>query len=125
MFADLRGMVKPRAYAVPWVKELKSKGYRVYYLSNFSLQAKVHCPESLEFVPYTDGGILSYTEQIVKPDAAIYLLLLERFGLKAEESVFLDDTLHNIEAAERLGIHGIWYKSKEQAEEELKKLGVE
>ncbi|MBQ8232813.1 MAG: HAD family phosphatase [Lachnospiraceae bacterium] len=125
VFADLHGMVRPRDYAIPWVKELKAKGYNVYYLSNFSRRAEVQCPESLGFIKYTDGGILSYTERIVKPDAEIYLLLLERFGLKAEESVFLDDTLRNIQAAENLGIHGIWFQSKEQAEEELRKLGVE
>ena len=125
VFADLHGMVRPRDYAVPWVKELKTKGYNVYYLSNFSGRAEVQCPESLEFIKYTDGGILSYREHMVKPGREIYLLLLERFELKADESVFLDDTFHNIEAAHKLGIHGIWFKSKEQAEEELKKLGVE
>ena len=125
VFADLHGMVLPRDYAIPWIKELKAKGYKVYYLSNFSRKAQVQCPESLGFIEYTDGGILSYTERMVKPDPAIYLLLLERYGLKAEESVFLDDTFCNIEAAEKLGIHGIWFQNREQALEELIKLGVE
>ena len=71
-----------------------------------------------------DGGILSYQEKLIKPDPAIYTLLLERYGLVAEESVFLDDTLANVEAARKLGIHGIWFQTKEQAEEELKRLGV-
>ena len=52
-------------------------------------------------------------------------MLLKRYGLKAEESVFLDDTLKNVEAAEEQGIHGIHFLTKEQAEEELRKLGVE
>lgn len=124
-FSDLHGIVIPRDYAIPWVRELKRKGYRVYYLSNYSRQAHIQCGDVLEFTAYTDGGILSYQERLVKPDAAIYHLLMKRYGLKAEESVFLDDTLVNVEAARRIGMHGIWFQSREQAEEELKKLGVE
>lgn len=123
-YDDIHGMVTPREYAIPWLQELKSKGYGVYYLSNFSKKAEVECSECLSFLPYMDGGILSYQEKLIKPDPAIYTLLLERYGLMAEESVFLDDTLANVEAARKLGIHGIWFQTKEQAEEELKRLGV-
>ena len=123
-YDDIHGMVTPREYAIPWLQELKSKGYSVYYLSNFSKKAEVECSECLNFLPYMDGGILSYQEKLIKPDPAIYTLLLERYGLVAEESVFLDDTLANVEAARKLGIHGIWFQTKEQAEEELKRLGV-
>ena len=123
-YDDIHGMVTPREYAIPWLQELKSKGYGVYYLSNFSKKAEVECSECLNFLPYMDGGILSYQEKLIKPDPAIYTLLLERYGLVAEESVFLDDTLANVEAARKLGIHGIWFQTKEQAEEELKRLGV-
>ena len=124
-FSDYEDIVLPTTYAIPWIKELKAKGYRVYYLSNCSRMVEVQCKEAMAFLPYTDGGILSYTDKLIKPDPAIYLLFLERFGLKADETVFLDDTLVNIEAAEKLGIHGIWFKGKEQAECELRKLGVE
>lgn len=123
-FSDLHGMVVPREYAVSWVKELKSKGYGVYYLSNYSRRAEAQCSDALEFIACTDGGILSYKEKLVKPDPAIYRLLLERYGLEAEESVFLDDTPENIEAARRIGMYGIWFRNRQQAEEELKKLGV-
>ena len=52
-------------------------------------------------------------------------MLLSRYELKAEECVFLDDTLKNVEAARKYGFYGICFKTKEQAEEELKALGVE
>ena len=123
-YDDIHGMVTPREYAIPWLQELKSKGYGVYYLSNFSKKAEGECSECLSFLPYMDGGILSYQEKLIKPDPAIYTLLLERYGLMAEESVFLDDTLANVEAARKLGIYGIWFQTKEQAQEELKMLGV-
>lgn len=121
-FDDLKGIVTKRDYAIPWIKELKAKGYGVYYLSNFSEKAYEDCAEALDFLPYTDGGILSYRDKVIKPDEKIYQLLLSRFGLKAEECVFLDDTLRNVEAAQKLGFHGICFRTREQAEEELGKL---
>lgn len=124
-YDNVHGMVTRRAYAIPWIKELKNKGYQVYYLSNFSDKAYVECAEALDFLPYADGGILSYREKMVKPDPQIYLLLLERYGLKAEECVFLDDTAVNVEAAKALGFSGIVFKTKEQAESELALLGVQ
>lgn len=124
-FDDVRGMVTKRDYAIPWIRELRERGYRVYYLSNFSHKAQAECEDALGFLEYMDGGILSYQEKVIKPDAAIYQLLLSRYSLKAEESVFLDDTEANVEAARKLGWHGICFKSKEQAERELEKLGVQ
>ena len=91
-YDNITGMVTKREYAIPWIEELKSKGYGVYYLSNFSDKAYEECREALDFLPYTDGGILSYRDKVIKPDERIYKLLLSRFGLKAEECVFLDDT---------------------------------
>ena len=124
-FTSIAGIVTPRAYAIPWLQELKAKGYHVYYLSNFSRKAEVECAEALNFLPEMEGGILSYKVHLIKPEPEIYQLLLKRYGLKAEESVFLDDTLKNVEAAEEQGIHGIHFLTKEQAEEELRKLGVD
>ena len=123
-FADWHEMVRPRAYAIPWVCELKERGYRVYYLSNWPRRATVECGDVLAFLPYTDGGILSYQEHLIKPDPAIFQCLLERYQLKAEESVFVDDTLVNVEAAQKLGLMGIHFISKEQTEEEIRRLTI-
>ncbi|MCM1326595.1 MAG: HAD family phosphatase [Bacteroidales bacterium] len=123
-YSDIRGMVTPREYAVPWVRKLKENGYQVLYLSNFSRKAEEECAESLAFLPYTDGGILSYREKMIKPDPEIYRLLLKRYHLQPQECVFLDDTLKNIEAAQAEGMMGILFRTKEQAEEDLRGLGV-
>ena len=123
-YDNVHGMVTPRDYAIPWIKELKEKGYKVYYLSNFSDKAYEECADALEFIPYTDGGILSYREQMVKPDPKIYHRLLERYDLNAEECVFLDDLEVNVEAARAEGFSGIVFETKEQAERELVRLGV-
>lgn len=122
---NVKGMVTLRDYAIPWVRELKEKGYQVLYLSNFSHKVEMQCSDSLAFLPYMDGGILSYRDHLIKPQPEIYELLLERFHLVPEECVFLDDTKKNLDAAEKFGIHTILYTDRESALEELKKLGVE
>lgn len=123
-YKDIHGMVTPRAYAIPWIKQLKENGYQVLFLSNFSKKAHIECAESLSFLPYTDGGILSYQEKMIKPNPEIYRLLISRYKLVPQESVFLDDTLKNVEAARAEGIQGILFRTKEQAEDELWKMGV-
>ena len=124
-FDNVKGMVTKRDYAIPWIQRLKTHGYKVYYLSNFSIKAYEDCQDARDFIPFMDGGILSCREKVIKPDAEIYRILLSRYSLKAEESVFIDDTGKNVDAAEALGIHGICFKSRKQAEEELRQLGVD
>ena len=80
--------------------------------------------EELDFLDVVDGGILSYQDQVIKPDEAIYQLLLERYQLLPEECVFLDDLKANLVTADRLGMHTILFTVKEEAEKELRKLNV-
>ena len=124
IFENVHGMVVKRDYAIPWIKNLKEAGYRCYYLSNFSHKAHTECADALDFLEYMDGGILSYRDKVIKPDTAIYELLLDRYGLKAEECVFLDDTEKNLVTAGEMGIHTILFQNREQAVKELAALGV-
>lgn len=118
-------MVTRNDYAIPWIQELRGKGYRCLYLSNFSERGHRECAVALDFIPYMDGGILSYQERLIKPMPEIYQLLIDRYGLVPKECVFMDDTLRNLEAAEKFGIHTIHFQNKAQAVEELQKLGVD
>ena len=62
---------------------------------------------------------------MIKPQREIYQLLLDRYGLKAQECVFLDDTEKNLPTAEELGIRTVLFQDREQAVSALKKLGVD
>jgi len=124
-YDNIHGMVTIRDYAIPWVQELKAKGYKVWYLSNFSEKTEIECADSIAFIPDMDGGILSWKDKLIKPDPKIYQLMLERFELTADECVFIDDLPENVQGAVNEGIHGIVFESREQVVEELKKLGVE
>lgn len=122
---NVKTMVQRNDYAIPWIQKLKGEGYRLLYLSNFSEKAETECAYALDFIPYMDGGILSYREKLIKPMPEIYELLIRRYGLVPQECVFLDDTMANLEGAQKFGIHTILFRNPEQAAEELRKLGVE
>lgn len=122
---NIDGMLVKYDYAIPWVKELKRKGYQVLVLSNFAHRAHHDCKDVLGFLDYVDGGILSYQEKTIKPEPEIYRRLLERYRLVPEECVFLDDLESNLAAAAEFGIKTIHFTDKDSAEAELKALGVE
>lgn len=115
-------LVKMRDFAIPWVKELKNRGFQVFFLSNYFEKLIRENPEALSFREYMDGGVFSCHIHAVKPKPAIYEHLLNKYHLKAEESVFFDDREVNVNAANALGIHGIIFSSYKQAREDLDRL---
>ena len=66
-------------------------------------------PDALRFTRLMDGGIFSCHEKLVKPDAAIYELLCERYGIDKSDAVFIDDSPKNVAGAEKAGIRAILY----------------
>lgn len=102
-------------YTDEWIEELKKRGYKVYYLSNYGKTLREKTKAALSFTKNCDGGIFSYEIQKIKPDPAIYKALLERYSLVPEQCVFLDDMPENVEAARQCGLHGILFTSYEEA----------
>lgn len=124
LFDTTAGLVEEYPYSYEWIRSLKEQGYKVYLLSNYgktSFEA-ARDNQRLSFLPLVDGAVISYEVQIVKPEPGIYEALLTKYGLKAEECLFLDDRADNIEAAKQLGFHGIVVESYDQAVTELKKM---
>jgi putative hydrolase of the HAD superfamily len=100
------------------VEELKNAGYGIYLLSNASLRHK----EYWQRVPgheLFDGLVVSAFEQKIKPDPAIYQCLLDRYGLKGEECLFIDDSPINIAGAYLAGISGIVFHGPEDLRRQL------
>lgn len=106
-------------YTDGWIEELKQRGYKVYYLSNYGKTLREKTKEALDFTQNCDGGIFSYEIQKIKPDYAIYKALVEKYSLVPKQCVFLDDTLENIEAAREYGFDGIQFITYKQAKEDL------
>ena len=123
-FSDLSGMLTIRPFAIPLVRGLKETGHSVYYLSNYSKKAYDECGGSLAFMPLMDGGVVSFRVGLTKPDPRMFGCFLERYGLRPEECVMIDDTEENVEAARKMGFVGIVYRDFDGMLAELEKLGV-
>ena len=91
------------------VRRLKNHGYSVYYLSNIPEDVLALLKER-GVLDRFDGGVASCEVHINKPDPRIYQALLDKYGLKASECVFIDDNLANVQAAFTLGFVGIRMK---------------
>ncbi len=117
--AELMRADRPGTWAL--VNTLRKKGYRIYVLSNYSKELYwLHAKGAEEAIDF-DGRLVSYEVHLVKPDIKIYEALLERYSLKAEECVFLDDMPVNVEGAEKAGMKGVVVRSEEEVNEILEK----
>ena len=105
------------------VGQLKDKGYPCYLLSNFSEGFRL-MPERTPVLHKMDGMVISYEIHMLKPDPAIFRYTLDKFGIKAEETLFIDDNLHNVEAARELGIVSYQFTTPEAFRNYLHEQGI-
>ncbi|MFP4021759.1 MAG: HAD family hydrolase [Halanaerobium sp.] len=99
---------------------LAAEDYLLYILSNFHQKAFEYVSSEYDFFNYFDGQIISAEVGMIKPEAEIYEHLLNKFNLKSEETLFIDDSKENIKAALKKGIRVIHFTNAESLEEELK-----
>jgi len=97
---------------------LKSK-YRLFGLTNWSAEAFPVIYPRYEFFKVFEGIVVSGEEKVIKPGKEIYQLLLNRYGLLANESLFIDDSLKNIETANELGFSTIHINGTQSLKEQL------
>ena len=125
IYAVMRGEWVKIHYLKPdtadYLAELKRRGYRIYILSNLSIDS-YEFVSRYDFFHTVDGGVFSYQERSCKPEEKIYRVLLDRYGLTPEETIFLDDNPDNIAEANRLGIHGVLFTDLPAAREETERL---
>ena len=108
---------------VALLKPLK-KYYRIFGLTNWSAETFPIAYDLYPFFEEFEGIVISGEERLAKPDERIYQLLLKRYGLSAQECLFIDDNARNIEAAVALGFHTLHLKAEVCLREELISLGV-
>lgn len=107
------------------LRKLKSTDYQLFGLTNWSAETFPYALENYDFFQIFDGKIVvSGTEKLIKPDPAIWHILLERYHIQAGESVFIDDNPKNIEMARSLGFATIHVTPDTNLEQELAVLGV-
>lgn len=103
---------------VEYVKSIKDK-YHIYLLSNLGHDDMLNV-KKMDFINIFEDMIFSCNLGVMKPDKEIYLQLLDKHNLKAEESIFVDDLKTNIKAANNLGINGIQFKNTKQVINDIK-----
>ena len=88
------------------VEALDSRGVPLFGITNFSgdFWPPFRAREDAFFRRFRDI-VVSGTEKVMKPDPAIYYLALDRFGLRPDQALFVDDRLINVEGARAVGMH--------------------
>ena len=105
--------------SVDILKKLKDKNYECYVLSNWSAETFAGMTDDYPFLKLFDGLLISGEDKLIKPDYAIYQLARDRFNLNPEETVFIDDKLENIEAAQGLNFKTIHLTDPKNIEKEI------
>lgn len=112
-------ILKPLAINAELLPELRRRGYRLYYLSNFPFDMWnfIINNDDYGFFRYFDGGIISAEVKCAKPDPEIYRHLLKTYNLAPPECLFLDDLAVNISAAKKEGINAVSTEASEDIRE--------
>jgi 2-haloacid dehalogenase len=108
------------------LRQLKKSGkYKLYALTNWSAETFPHALERFEFFKAFDGVVVSGQEKMRKPSAEFYKILIDRYHLDPAKTIFIDDSLRNVNGAEAVGITGIHFHNPSQLRDELRRKGVE
>jgi 2-haloacid dehalogenase len=104
--------------------ELTAAGVPCFALSNMEPDTYVIRRERFEFFRWFDGTVISGIEGIAKPDPAIFELLVDRHGLDAGRTVFIDDSPGNVAAARAAGLDAVRFVSPEVLRKDLRDRGL-
>lgn len=115
-------MIRQFPYAKEWITSLKAAGLRVYILSNYARRTyEMTRTNGLDFLPLADGAVFSFETGYTKPEKEIYHIIMEKYGLKPQECLFIDDNADNLKYPKELGWSTITFHTFAQVQEELQK----
>lgn len=106
------------------MERLREKGYKIYLLSNYHRDAFKYIENKYPFLKQVHGRVVSYELNILKPEEKIYSTLIEKYRLNPCETLFIDDTLSNVQGAEALGMIGIPFINADMLLSQLNELGI-
>lgn len=99
----------PIAANVALLETLRRNGVANYAITNFAADTFAEAQDSFPFLKGFDGVVCSGQEKLCKPGREIFQVLLDRYRLKAEDCLFIDDSAANIATAAAMGFHTIHY----------------
>lgn len=106
------------------LEDLERRGTPLYAITNFNQDKFRETVLRFPFLRTFRDIVVSGDERVIKPDAAIYRLLLDRNGLAAGDCVFIDDSEKNVKGAEAVGMKAIHFTSPEALRAELTAMGL-
>ena len=115
-YATWRDSVRPFADSVPALIRLRASGFRLGIVSNCSCQAGAVI-DSLGLRALVDEAVLSFEVGVMKPDAAMFRLAVERLGVPPERALLVDDLVENLDAARVVGLRTVLIERYEAAGE--------
>ncbi len=101
------------------INDLRNRGHEIYGLTNWSMETFPAARERFGILQMIDRYVVSGAEGLVKPDARLFRVLLDRYHLQAEECVFVDDNPDNVAAANALGMEGIVFTDADSLRKHL------
>jgi 2-haloacid dehalogenase len=104
--------------------DLRARGQRLFALTNWSAETFPVAQARFPFLRWFEDIVVSGEVKLVKPDPRIYRLALERNRLRADRTLFVDDALHNVQAARALGLSAIHFQSPQALRAELARRGL-
>lgn len=104
---------------VELMNSLHARGIKLYCLSNMPMSVYEHVRRRHDFWDVFHGIVISGDVQLMKPEPAVFRHLLQKYGLRAEESVFIDDLAANVAGAKSVGLQGVVFEDAVQCRREL------
>jgi putative hydrolase of the HAD superfamily len=120
---DVEMWGRANAVMVAWLGQLRRGGIKTGLLSNMHPAMISYLRENFDWLELFDFKTFSAEVRMIKPDPAIYEHTLRGLGVKAAETLFLDDREINVQGARELGIHALLFRSVAQLRQELEALG--
>jgi len=109
----------PNPATVALMHDLRNSGNQLFYLSNMPASYADQLEHGHAFFDWFCAGVFSARVHQIKPNADIFATATRRFGVQGPDTVFIDDVLHNVEAAQKHGWHGVQFRTAQQVRAEL------
>jgi len=116
--------LEPLRDTVALLHRLHEAGHALFFLSNMPAPYADHLEANHDFIALFRAGIFSARVNLIKPDPAIFAHALEQFAIAAPDTLFIDDVLHNVQAARAAGWQTLQFRDAAQCEAELVRLGL-
>jgi 2-haloacid dehalogenase len=112
------------AGSVAILAKLQGRGLPTFAITNFSAEKFAYARGRFPFLCSFEGVVVSGEERLLKPDAAIYRLFLERYGRQATRCLFIDDSPSNVEGARTVGMNAVRFLGAARLKRDLATFGL-